>query len=266
MFSLLKQELLSRWSVVLGWGIGLALFGALYAAIFPEMADQITGLADLSVYEVMGMQMATFEGFLASTSVLFTPVILGVYAILAGARTLAGEEDDGTLELLVTTPLARWHVVTMKALALGIVMFLILLICGLGNAAVLGAIDVETDVTAMDLLLVILSGWPITMAATMIGLFLGAFLPSRRIAAAAGTVVFIIGYFSEGISGMVESLRFIRHFSLFAYFDTSPTVFSEGVKAGDVFVLLGVVIVFLLLAVFSFQRRNLTVGAWPWQR
>jgi ABC-2 type transport system permease protein len=68
------------------------------------------------------------------------------------------------------------------------------------------------------------------------------------------------------MAGLVESLDPIKPLSLFTYFDSSETVFSEGVQASDVLILLGVAAVFFALALLSFQRRNVTVGAWPWQR
>jgi ABC-2 type transport system permease protein len=266
MASLLKHELVSRWRVILGWGIGLALFGAMYTVIYPEMAQEITGLADLSVYEAMGMYMATFEGFLASTAVLFIPVILGVYAVLAATKSLGGEEDEGTLELLITTRVKRFQLASMKALALSVTLVLILVIAAAGNAAVFATLEVETEVTPGRLFWTILSAVPIMLAFTMVGLFLGAFMPNRRGAAALATVVFIFSYFSEGLSGMVDSLGFLEPLSLFSYFDTSAEVFAGGVRGADVAVLLGVAAVFYALTLLAFQRRNVMVGAWAWQR
>jgi hypothetical protein len=43
-------------------------------------------------------------------------------------------------------------------------------------------------------------------------------------------------------------------------------VFIDGAQAGDILLLLGVTVVFFALALVGFQRRNVTVGAWPWQR
>ena len=94
----------------------------------------------------------------------------------------------------------------------------------------------------------------------------GAYLPSRRTAALVTTVIFIANYFGENLAGFVESLDALKPLSLFSYFDSSATVFTEGVKAGDVGVLLGVAALFFGLALLGFQRRNVTVGAWPWQR
>ena len=40
----------------------------------------------------------------------------------------------------------------------------------------------------------------------------------------------------------------------------------EGVPADDVAILLGATVTVLGLALLSFRRRDVTVGAWPWHR
>ena len=268
MLNLLKYELLSRWGATVGWGIGLAFFGAMYIGIYPEAGEQMTALADLSLYQAMGIDLGSFEGFVASSVVQFIPIILGIYVIITSTEMLAGEEDSGTLEVLLTMPLRRWQIVSIKALAVAVVSYLILVIAGFGSILMLNAIKgaVEIDVTASELFIAILSGWPIMMAFLMIGLFLGAYLPNRRTAALATTVIFLASYFGETLAGFVESLDAIKPLSLFYYFDSSVTLFTKGVKAGDVWLLLGLAALFFILALLSFQRRNVMVGAWPWQR
>lgn len=268
MFNLLKHELQSRIGAIFGWGIGLALFGAMYIAIYPEAGEAMTALADLSIYQAMGIELGTFEGFIASSVVQFIPIILGIYAIITSTQAIAGEEDSGTLELVLTMPLHRWQIVTVKAIAMAVASFLMLVIAGLGNAVTLNAIkaSVEVDVAPMELFAATLSGWPITMAVMMIGLFLGAYLPNRRTAALTTTVIFLASYFGETLAGFAESLDVIKPFSLFTYFDSSSALFIEGIQASDVWTLLIVAAVFFGLALLAFQRRNVTVGAWPWQR
>ena len=115
MLDLLKYELFSRWSAILGWGTGLALLGIMYIAILPEVGDQMAAIADLSLYQMMGIDMHSLAGILASSVIGIIPVILGIYAIITSTETLAGEEDSGTLELLVLTLLEvsnaahSWH-------------------------------------------------------------------------------------------------------------------------------------------------------------
>ena len=268
MLELLKYELFSRRWAVLGWGTGLALLGIVNIAILPEMGDQMAALADLSIYQKMGIDLHSSEGFLASNVIGNIPIILGIYAIITSTETLAGEEDSGTLELIVAMPLERRQIVTAKALAISATALLIVAIAGAANALMLNAIraSVEIDITPMRLFLATLTAWPLTFVILMLGLFLGAFLPNRRTAALVTTVVFLASYFGKMLTGFVQSLEAFRPLSLFYYFDSSAGLFTNGVQARDLAVLSGLATLFFVLALLSFQRRDITVGAWPWHR
>ena len=54
-------------------------------------------------------------------------------------------------------------------------------------------------------------------------------------------------------------------FICFASTGLIPWYLALVVISRDVIILLGIGLVFYLLAVVFFQRRKLTVGAWPWQ-
>lgn len=268
MLNLLKHEIISRWVTALGWGIGLFLFGTTYLLIYPGVEEQLAALADWSIYQAMGFDVGTFEGFIGSTVVLVIPLILGIYVIIASTRTLAGEEEKGTLELLLTMPLHRWQIVSAKAIAIGLTTFVILVIAGIGNGIVLNWVkaQVEVDVTTSQLIIAVINGWPLTLVFVMMGLFLGAFMPNQKTATITLTVIFIVSYLSENFANHVESLNPIKPYSLFTYFDTSSNVFQQGVQAKDVVTLFVVATVFFVLTLIGFQQRNVTVGSWPWQK
>jgi len=268
MSNLLKHELFSRRYAILGWGVGMALFEMMYLSIIPEMGEQMKTLADLPLYEKMGIDMGSFEGFIASSVIGTLTLMLGIYAIMTSTETLAGEEDRGTLELIVATPLSRWRIVSAKAAAVSVAALLILAIAGVPSAFVLRAIktSVEIDVTPVQLFWATLSVWPLTVTLLMLGLFLGAYLPNRRTAALVVTVVFIASYLGEMLTGFVQSLDFAKPLSLFYYFDSTAAMFSQGAQPRDLAVLFGLAALFFVLALLSFQRRDITVGAWPWQR
>ena len=268
MFNLLKHEIKVRRLATLAWGIALALFGTTYITIFPQVEQQIKSIANWEIYLAMGFDMGTFEGFLGSTVVLFIPLVLAIYVITNSTQTLAGEEGQGTLELLLALPLERWQIVSAKALALGLSTFLILAMVGAWNGWVLNEMKavVEVDITAQQLFVAVINAWPLTLLVGMIGLFLGAWLPNQQAAAISLTVFYLVSYFTENFASHIASLAVLRPFSIFSYFDTSARVFREGVQAGDVLILLAMAIAFFGLALFNFQRRNVTVGTWPWQR
>lgn len=271
MFNLLLHELRVRLGAMIGWGIGLILFVLIYLPVYPSMQEQLQAfdIESIAIYQAMGISsMNTLEGYASSTIVQFIPILLGIYALINGTATLAGEEDNGTLELLVAMPLARWQIVTIKAVAMVIATLLIALMAALGAVGVFLAIkgQIETTMTAIDLFWAVMSGWPLALALMMISLFLGAYLPSRRIASVVATLVFIVSYFGNSVANLTDQLEPLRPIFLFSYLNISPQVFTEGVNGSDMAVLLATAVFFFLLALASFQRRNITVGAWPWQR
>ena len=50
MFRLLVQELKFRRNAILGWGLGLCFFPLVYVGIYPSVAEEMAGLADLEIY------------------------------------------------------------------------------------------------------------------------------------------------------------------------------------------------------------------------
>ena len=271
MLRLLLQELRFRRNAIIGWGIGLSLLPAMYVSFYPQFAsemDDMQAILDLDIYKAMGMSFGTFEDWIASTVINIVPIILAIYAVIDATGTLAGEEDNGRLELIVALPIARWKIVAVKAVAHAIALILILLIVGITTTIVFLSISsqVETILVAADVFLSVIYGWPLVMAFGMISLFLGAFSPRRRTGALIATVVVVVSYFGNNLAGQIAALSSIRPLFLFDYLDATGGLFKRGAQASDMLTLLAVAFVAFLLAVFFFRRRDITVGAWPWQR
>lgn len=272
MFNLFMHELRSRRTAILAWGLGIALFAILIISIFPDFEGQLEGfnIDEIEFYQVMGDfgDFAKFPGFVAAEMYIFIPILLAIYAIVNGTGTLAGEEDNGTLEPLMSLPLRRWQLVTTKAIALGLALFLILIIISIGEVIAFNALPSDVDVggvTSANLVTTTLALWPLIMVFAMLSLFLGAFMPTRRLASTVAAVILIASYLGNNLTEMVDFLKDIKWIFPFNYF-SGQQVLENGVDTGDMLVLLGMTLVFFVLALVSFQRRNVTVGAWPWQR
>jgi ABC-2 type transport system permease protein len=268
MLRLIWQELKFRRNAIIGWGLGLCFFPIVYIGIYPSVADQMAGFEDLEFYKAMGMSLGTFEDWVASILIALMPLVAGIYAIINGTGTLAGEEEDGRLEMIVTLPLPRWQIVTAKAVALTLSSLIIYAVVSVVSLLVFQSIEsqIETNLVAMDMFMAVFSAWPLVFAIAMLGMFLSAFCSSRRFASMISAVILIISYFGNNLSNSTTELEPFTPFFLFTYLDASAQAVAEGQQAGDVTVLLGIGLVSFALAVFFFQGRNLTVGAWPWQR
>lgn len=272
MSSLLRHEMRIRRGAIIGWGIGIAIFVVYIIALFPEFAPMFgdMNLGDIPAYQMFGdfSDMASFPSFMSVYLFTYLPTLLGIYAIVNGTGTLAGEEDSGTLEIIMSLPLARWQVLISKMIALAVALLLILLIVA---AAAVGTVLVMGDrldthgVTNMDLVLSIVSTWPLALVFATISLFLGTIMPSRRLAATAATLLLIISFFGNNLAAISEPLEKIQFLFPFHYFD-GKAILIDGVVSSDMFVLFGATAVFLGLALIGFEHRNVMVGAWPWQR
>lgn len=129
---------------LLGWSVGIAAMTALFVLIYPMVRD----MPDLEIFlaqypDVMGElfnigAMTTGPGFLnAELFSLLGPALFLIYGIGRGARAVAGEEEAGTLEVLLATPISRTRMLAEKALALltgiavlGLVLFVTMIAFG----------------------------------------------------------------------------------------------------------------------------------------
>lgn len=270
MRSLFLHELRLRLPAMSGWSVGLASFTTVYLALYPELERQLGASAlaakFFSIYRVVGVDVGSFEAYFASSIVQFVIVLFGIYAIVNGTDTLVGEEDRGSLELLVAMPLPRWKIVTAKAMAMLSAAVIVLALTGVAGMALFDRMKIKTTVTAIDIFAAIIAGLPLILAFMMVSLFLGSCLPTRRVAAMTATVLYVASYFGERLANMAKSLRPVSRSSLFHYFDTTSALLTEGLHARDVAILLATAVFFFVLSLICFARRDLMTRSWPWRR
>jgi ABC-type transport system involved in multi-copper enzyme maturation permease subunit len=65
---------------------------------------------------------------------------------------------------------------------------------------------------------------------------------------------------------LIASLERIKGLFLFNYFEATAEALLNGQQPANLLALLLIALAALGLAIFFFQRRDITVGAWPWQR
>ena len=267
MIRYLWVELAIRIKGALGWGLGLGLFSLFMPTLFPQLSSQFAelDLSNISIYQALGVSgdFGTLKGFLSAYMLsTFVPMIC-VYAIIAGTATLAGEEDEGTLEMVLSLPLKRWQIVASKLIAIGMGILLIGLSVSAGFVLGTRIADVSDQVETRLLWDAGLNLWPIGMVIASFSLFLGAYLPNRRIAWITATIVMLYTFLWNSLGSQVEALDKYRPISPFYYYTNGLT---ELVWAKNNLILFTMIAVFSLLAILAFQKRNVTVGAWPWQR
>ena len=269
MIDLLRHELRVRRGGAVGWALGLGLFCAIYTLIYTVLPDEVRQIDPraLALLNSLGIQtFATFEGFILGTMFNFLPLLVGLFGAMIGIGALAGEEDEGTLELLAALPVSRVQLVLVKALALCISAALVMIFDGLIAAGVFALLGLDTPVTALDMFLTTQSLWLMAFVFLAIGLFLGAYLPNRSVALGVAMAAVFLSFFGDNLAGMAPVLEPLQPFLPHFHFESVVQMLVGDVAWREVGILLAIGAGFITLAVLSFRRRNLTVGAWPWQR
>jgi len=125
MTSVYTKALWDQRKTLPAWGSALALFIVLESALWPSMKampslDEYLQDFPAALKELFAIdQMATGAGFLnAELFTLMLPLMFLIYGITRGARMIAGEEEAGSLDLMLVTPLSTTKLLLHEALAL----------------------------------------------------------------------------------------------------------------------------------------------------
>ncbi len=251
---------------IIGWGVGVGLITLLIVVLFPTIT-QIKGFAEMlesPIYKAFLGEAAdaaaflTPEGFLAVYVVAFTPLYLAIYLVMLGLNVTAGEEERGTIDLLMSTPIPRWQVIVEKFLAIVVITLLILAInFALGLAGLL--ITPDMTVSPIRLAEGSLAMLPVSVLMAALAMLLATVTRSRGLAGGLTGAVIIASYMITTLSEVAtEALGPVKPLSFFTYHH-SVQIMREGILWGDFLLLSTITVVMVGLALFFFQRRDLAV-------
>jgi ABC-2 type transport system permease protein len=197
---------------LIGWGIGLILLVLLEAALWPsirDMPDLNSFLANYpeSMREVFNLDdFATGRGFFnAELFSAMLPVLFIIFAVGRGARLVAGEEEAGTLDVLLVTPVSPARLVISQAAALGTslaglatVLWIAGMTCSAAFGLGLGAVDLAQACVSM-MLLGLEFGW--------LALAVGAVTGRRSFALAVPAVAAVAAYVLYVAGELVDAVQ-----------------------------------------------------------
>jgi ABC-2 type transport system permease protein len=249
------------------WGLGYGLLLIAATVLYPLLDESNTvftvlnGLGLMSFLSVgRGVDALTgFAGYLALQTFSFAPFIFSVYLIPQAMRAVAQEERQGTLDILLSTPISRWRFLVEKLLA--IILSLLVILCVMGLCLLIGVLLVHE--VQLDPGHAVAGLWhmiPISLVILLVTLVLSMTLrDSRRAGPLAATLV-MVSYFARIMSDLTPHpfLEAIKPFSMFSYY-RSVAVLSGGFQWNYDLVLLTSAAVLFGLALWAFQRRDLGV-------
>lgn len=248
-----------------GWTIALAAYVLLIVSIWPTMAGVQEDLQKLiegyppALKAAFGIEdtMFTPGGFLeAELFSAMLPILFLVYAIGRGADVVAGEEERGSLDLLLVHPVTRQGALLQKAAALAVAIawlgLVVLLALAVGNAA-LGVDLPFVNLLAATLMLVLFA-----LGFGFLALAIGCVRGRKGLAVGLAATVAAAAYLVHVLANLVESLEPLRWLSPFAHMAKTHPIL-DGLPLASALVLLAIPFVLLGIALWAFERRDVGV-------
>lgn len=254
----LKTLFEKRW-MTLWWtlsSVALTVFIILFFPTFKESFGEALKDVPESMRALVGSaaDYQTLDGYInlqVFQQMIFLPVILGV---ILCTGLLGGDENEGTLQTLLTHPVSRtkayFHKLAASLVIIGIVTF------GFFLGSWLGALIIGESVDLWRLLQATYMTWLVSIAISLIGFALAAITGKRALAGSiAGAYAFVM-YVITSLVESVKGLRFVEYFSPFHYFN-HPSPLKATFDFGDMFVLLAASLVLIILGYIVFVRRDI---------
>lgn len=244
------------------WTLGVVAFVALTVAFYPSIRDD-PALSDYSedLPEAMRALFAGGEtdlvsapGYLNSQIYsLMAPIILLIFAIGIGAAAVAGEEERGTLDLLLAQPIRRVDFVVQRSLAL--VALVAALSAVLLITVVVGAQLVDLEIGFGKLVAATGGVGLLGLLFGAIALAVGAWWPGRGRAIAVAAGIAIAAWMLDGLGQAVDALDPWRPVSpYYQALGTSPL--TDGVPWGSWALLIGLSALFVAAASIGLRLRD----------
>ena len=257
---ILRLDLVTRRRVTMGYAVGMALYAFVIVALYPSF-EHSTGLNNLTKDSPTMAALFGATGSLTSPSgwlnvnlyANFFPLLVLLATIGYGASCLAGQDEEGTLALVVTLPIRRRRITFEKVVAMAVqatmIVAVVTVVLALGHS-----FDITVGVASLvgTSLGVLFLGVDLGLVALVAGAASG----SRGMALGIASAVAALSYLISSLAPVVGWVRPARFVSLF-YWSVGNNQLTSGLSLGDAAVLVGSALALVALAALSFDRLDL---------
>ena len=255
---------------ILGWGLGLALYGLMIVPMYDALSSQQNQLQQmiasyppefLAFFGGDASSMLTPAGFLGMYAFSMMPVIVGIFAVMVGSGLIINDEERGRLDLIMAHPVGRSSFFFGRFLGILGASVSIMLIGWLGFSVLLGGSGMGFSWGQMAV--PFLSLLAQTLVYATLALVLSMLLPSRNLAAMVAGVFMVTSYFVSSLASLNERLEALSKFMPYHYFQTVLS-FKE-LNLTWLFALLGASAIMVIVAWLRFVHRDIRLsgeGSW----
>ncbi len=269
--NLLLRELNINKKGLILWGIIIIALVSSVMFLYPSMADDAANMMDMvngmpegvrafynSAFGLDRLSITDIFGFYAMYVGLFVMLLGSIYAIMLSAGLLSKEEGEKTIEFLLAKPLTRREIVTSKLLSYLFNVFILNLVLGLAVFAVFQIIKRE-PFSITTFLLIIVAPFLLHLTFASIGFLLSTFITKSKTVLSASLGIVFLTYFCGIISGMTESMGWLKWLSPFKYVEPADIIPTGRIDLIYLILILIINVFCIGLTYYFYERKDITV-------
>jgi ABC-2 type transport system permease protein len=256
----------NRWHII-GYGVGLGAYAILVVSLFPAVSDAYADVQLPAGYEdvfgISGIDLGNPRHFISLEFFSFAPIVASIYGIAAGTGVLGAEESRGSMAMLLAQPMTRRRIFAEKVAALTLGAVLVAFAAAIGFLVIVPFVDTGS-VNAGETFLAAFILLPPTLAVAGVALLLSTIAPSRGVAVGIVSAYVVAAYLAASLAQLTSFTEWLRYLSPY-YYTGGETVLIDGAVWWHQLLLLAVAAASTLLAMHSFEGREIGLGRWQWR-
>jgi ABC-2 type transport system permease protein len=245
---------------IFGWGLGIGLLMYVVFAAFPSLVTtpqaraSLIALAQGFAWLAEPVKVDTPGGY-ATFKYGPTILLLAVWALAAGARALRGEEERGSIDVLLSLPESRVRLALEKLGAIWTALLGIGLLMALVTFA--GAQRTNAGLSFIDVALFALNVVLTSGVFAAIALLISQFTRERGTASGITGILFVVSIVVDMVHRIFPNTEWISRISPVYYYNLSrPLVPGYGANAGAMVGLFAASVVLSAAGTWLFARRD----------
>jgi len=243
-----KGEAIGAVTLVLLFLMGMAVYRDIDLAVYTDLPEVFRSLMNIPADADVG---ALAYGAIYTS---YGALTLSALALSMGSASIAGEEKNGTMGLLLGNPKSRTHILVSKGANVILLTGLGALLMWVGGIAVPALLDV--NITGIHVGALMLHMFIIAVFHGFLALAIGAWTGKGSLASGATVAVMVLSFFAVGILPLIEGVESgVKAFPWYYFSGSQPHV--NGVAWGHLAVLTAGIVLFAIAAVVGVNRRDL---------
>ena len=267
--SLFLHNLKSSRGGIITW----SFFLFLYALLMVYMLESMKDIADILVeyLDKLGTMVEVFAGemgsivnpdgtlslgkWLSLEYLALWPVMMSVYAVFHAGGIAAKEVESGTMDMLLSQPVLRRHVITSKFMAFPVAIVTVASISIVGVLVGMAIIGNYSDLGGVCLAFLPALLIPLAVASYSL-LFSCIFLEPRKVLIAAGSLTGLF-YILNILARAVEPLKWLGNLSIFHYYTPAAITSELSMNWLGIGIYVGITVLCFAASLYVFQHRDI---------